>query len=620
MIHTEDMDILAKLPRRKFLLTSGVGLITFALLVYGPAVRFGFAFIDDPLLVTQNPTVWGFGMRNLLRAFTTYDPELYIPLTFLTFQFDWMLGGGDPFWFHLENILWHAASAMLVLLIFERLLQDRFIAIVVAMLFLLHPMQVEAVAWVSGRKDLVSGFFALASLLAYVHFLAARNGRTGGINTWYFLSIVAFLLALLAKVSVLLLPIVFLLMEDVRGRKLTRRSLFPILPFLGLSIVFGIVALFGKSGGMAIPIADRLLLAAKSVVFTFGKLLVPAHLSVFYPWMDPIRITDPAFALPIILMTIALVSVIILRKWSKLPFFALGWYFCFLAPSLTNLSKNGYHFLAVDRYAYLAGIGVFLLTAVLFEWLMEKICTVIPALRSREHVLPAAGYSRLLGTLQGSVLVAIVLLAFPARAQLHHWRDAESLALRTIDRSPEVSLGWIGLGNALLGKGDLRGALEAFDHAARLRPEDPEVHYGRALAFEGEERTADALDAYDRALALRPEYALALINRGKLLYRTGRQTEALASFVRARDAAPHLAMPSFNLGVLAGEAGDLRKAAALYREALEKDPRMIDALVNLAATLHALGEREEAMAMYARAREIAPNDPNVAALGRVIGQ
>jgi 4-amino-4-deoxy-L-arabinose transferase-like glycosyltransferase len=211
------------------------------LLFYVPSLGNDFQAHDDTLLITENPTAQGLSIKNIRAAFSTFDPELYIPMTLITHQIEYSLFGLNPFFFHFTNLLLHIGSSILVTLIAYRLSKDRsrypeIFAIGTGVLFALHPLNTEAVAWAAARKDILSGFFFFASLWAYL--------KVDSHKKWYVLSILLFALGLLSKISIVVLPVALLLIEDVRGRR--AGSLKRTAPFFGLSLIFGIVAMLGK--------------------------------------------------------------------------------------------------------------------------------------------------------------------------------------------------------------------------------------------------------------------------------------------------------------------------------------------------------------------------------------
>src|SRR3989338_1403578 len=358
------------------------------LALYGHALTFDFVTLDDGILIYQNPAAQGFSWENLVRAFTTYDPELYIPLTLLTYQLDYAIGGTSPVIYHLSNLLWHAGNGVMVTVLVWLLLRSLgergfflgvssgacpLIAIFCGLLFLVHPINTEAAVWASARKDLVSLFFFLLSLVMYIRYVAAESGKleAGGIH--YAMSIAAFGLALLAKVSAVMLPVILVLIDWYTGQRFDKRFMKNKIPYLILAVIFGIVAIYGKAGGRtASP-----LLGIASIFFSLRKYFFPRDLSVGYPFTGDITLVSPAFILPFlgVLAVCVFIGFCFRRKWNA-PVFGLLFFLVTIIPSLFNLSKGLVNYLVADRYVYLPQVGL----VFVIGWSLTRVMNGVPAL------------------------------------------------------------------------------------------------------------------------------------------------------------------------------------------------------------------------------------------------
>src|SRR3989344_8562337 len=240
-------------------------LITFC--IYLPSVLTNdFVHLDDALLITRNPAVQQISFWSLKEIFTTFDPELYVPLTLFTYQIEHAMFGLNPVVFHLTNLILHVANAVLVFWILFVLSQKRRIAFLGAMLFALHPIRTEAVVWAAARKDVLSAFFFLGSFLP---FLLHRRDHVQKFYRW---SIALFFLGLLSKVSILMMPILLFLLDWKDRRPLTRASIQEKIPYLALSVLFGIVAIVGKTQNLAsTDLLTTLLLMSKSILHYLWK-------------------------------------------------------------------------------------------------------------------------------------------------------------------------------------------------------------------------------------------------------------------------------------------------------------------------------------------------------------
>jgi len=266
-------------------------------LVYGRSLWQGFAAIDDGFLIVNNPIVHGFDFWHIKLAFTTFDPELYIPATLMTFQLNWLMGGGTPFWFHFTNLLIQSINALLVAALLFSLSRRKGIAFVGAILFAIHPINTEAVVWAAGRKDLLCIFFLLIAYLAYRKYSSDRK------VLYFILAISAFVLSLLAKAQAAILPAILVLdMILIQKRNDAKKMAAELLPFLALSVLFLWIASFGKEQILASSsLYETFVMAQKSAAFYLLKLIFPSGLTVIYPYQDAIGLNEPAFFIPLLI-------------------------------------------------------------------------------------------------------------------------------------------------------------------------------------------------------------------------------------------------------------------------------------------------------------------------------
>ena len=587
-----DFSFLDRLKKIQWLALTSCMLLVLGLLLYARTLNDAFVELDDTLLILQNPAAQSFTWAHITTAFTTYDPELYIPLTFLSYQFDAMLGGLQPFFFHLHNLLDHIVNAWLLLLIAERLTGKRAVALFAALLFLIHPINVEAVAWASGRKDVLSTTFFLLSLLLYLRFVRKNDSLS------YATSLVAFLLGLFAKVTVVSLPIVLLIIDWYEGRKITRRSLLEKIPFLGLAMIFGIVALYGKIDAPHLSLLTRLLVSAKSFVFSVGKIFWPVGLSPMYGYVGSLTLNSPGLSLSLLVVTLLFAITFLLRRRWKAFAAGLACTAVLYAPSFGNLVKNGDYYLGSDRYSYIPAMAIFLGLGLALEGIRRSLSK-----RSTPGIARASVLS--LG------LLLMITLSVVTLRQESVWADTGTLSRYVVSVTPQARLGHLWYGNALRDEGKLDEAFVQYT-LALTQKNDAQVLYNRALAWEAKGDTEKAMNDYTEALKLEPDYPLAHINLGRLLYFQGKKEEARVHFEAAAKA-PQLAMPLYNLGVLEGEQKNFAKAAEYYRQALQRDPTLTDARANLAIALLELGKTVEAVVEL---KETVRQDPqNPTALG-----
>jgi len=516
---------LERLPRHGPLLT---GLVTLA--VFWPCLQNGFVHWDDGANFLDNPAYRGFSWPQLRWMFTSFHLGHYIPLTWMSFSLDHTLWGMNPAGYHLTNVLLHAANAVLFYFLAERLFRlspgrppaetagaVAAASLAAALFFSLHPLRVESVAWVTGRKDLLAGFFILLSSLLYLRH--ASRGTAGR----YIACLGLFLFALLSKGVSLVLPFVWLALDFFPLRRLTdgpslRRCLKEKIPFLALSTVFAAVALAGaRFSGAAMPLTEydpqqRLGEFFFSSLFYLHKTLLPFSLSPLYPLADDLRLNVSSALLHGLVFALLTVLAFLYRK--KAPAGIALWtvYLAFLAPT-SGLIQSGPQTVA-DRYSYLSCFGWALLAG-------GAVRARFPQGRGRRilALLPALGLFSLLSVL--------------SHKQIGVWKDSQTLWSHVLTVTPPSSIAHLGYGMALEETGEVDRAEEHYRKALALRPTfDLALRRLAGLRLrKGEWRQAAGL--YQLSLAFQPNDAEALNNLGYSLLRLHMPVEAAACLSRA---------------------------------------------------------------------------------------
>lgn len=520
-----------------------------AFVVYGFSLQNEFVIWDDDTLVFDNPLTQHFTWRNILGAFTSYDPELYIPLTILSFQVEHLFFGFAPFFYHLDNLLLHILNAALVLALLERLGLRRSIAFLAALVFAVHPLNTEAVAWVSARKDLLATFFSLGAMIRYLQWKEAPVRR------WPWDALTLFLCALMSKPVAIVLPGALLLIGWRESGRVTRQELKQIVPFLLLSAVFLIVGIYGKRHNIdALTISETLLLAGKSTLFSVMTFFWPSDLSIIYLQTDPIILGSRQFWVPIMIIAIVAMLTIWSLRRTRTIIFGAAFFLIFLVPSFSNFAKDDIYYFS-DRYIYMAQIGIlFALGAGL------------------EHALRTLSGKHRTAILAALSLPLLLLLSGTAYARSRFWHDSETL---------------------------YRDALTKNDRSVVM-------HYNLGVLAHRRENLEEAQAEYEKALALNPRYAKALNNLGVLLRQRGDFTKALELLRLAADASPDFPDPHSNIGSILMDQGKIDAAIAEFHTAIAISETFAQAHINLASALGRKGLYEEGLREYKRAFALAP--------------
>ncbi len=553
-----------RLPSLERLSVRWIALAAFALciLLYLPSLRHGFIDIDDPRFIVENPLAQDLSARGVSQAFSSYTMLLYIPLTMVSYQVNAAIGGVQPFIYHLTDSLLHGANAALVAVFVFLLTRRRFPAAVTALLFAVHPLQTEAVLWASSRKDTLSAFFTLLSLITYVRYLDAH----GKAQKWW--SIAFYALGLFAKVAALPVVVLLFVIDAVRGRAWNKALIMEKIPYALVAVPIVFAGISGGSRALApLGFFTMLLLGAKSTAYYLWALAWPAHLSLLHTQTQPVVFTDPLILLSVVVTAALVVGIImsLLRNRGVLWAFGPAMFLLMLAPTFAAAQKAGLLFFASDKYAYVPSIGIFLCVALACEWLVRT---------RRALAVPVIA----------TVLVVAGAFTFVTLRTIPVWQDSESL----------------------------------YQHVLREDPQNAVALGGMGMLRAGEDQDDEALAYYQKAIEADPHYALPYINKASVLGKLGRVGDALATYkamipqltereVRGDDT---LADALLTVASRLSDAGDPDASLTLLERVTTLNPQNADAQVQLGDYLLAHNRRDEAQTAYERAVALGIPDVN----------
>src|SRR5437867_786162 len=594
------------LPQRcvRWLVTVLIALVTVA--AFLPALQNQFVSWDDDENFLDNPHYRGLGWSPLRWMWTTHQSH-YIPLTWMTLGLDYLLWGMNPFGYHLTSLLLHAANAVVFFFVVHRILtlaqpspSERGHALAVAagfaaLVFAIHPLRVESVAWVTERRDVLSGLFYLSAILMYLR--ACERGARG--RGWYWAAVGLFAGALLSKSMVVNLPFVLLILDVYPLRRLggfvgwwsepARRIYIEKIPFVLLAAAASAVAVMAQlSKSAMISVAHlsalgRLAVSAYGLSFYLWKMVVPLNLSPLY--MRPPTV-DPE-ASPFILSygLVLAITAIVLALRRRIPGLPAAWaaYVVVLLPVL-GIFQSGSQ-IAADRYTYLAGLG----------W----------AILAGAGLLACRHATRFL--IRGSAVGVLVGLGVLTWNQVHVWHDSEKLWTHALAIDPKSSAAHSNLGSALIAQGKPAEASEHFREALRINTNDSVAHtnLGNALARQG--KLSEAVEHYGQALKIKPDFGKAVSNLGSALARQGKLIEASDQFRRALEIMPDNADVHYNLGMALARQGKPAEASEHFQAAVRINPNDADAHYNWGNALARQRKPAEAIAHYQQALRIKPD-------------
>jgi tetratricopeptide (TPR) repeat protein len=651
----------------------GLLLAAITLSTYLPVWRHSYLRFDDADYVTDNGRVLsGLTWAGIQWAFTTFHSSNWHPLTWLSHMLDAQLFGPGPAGPHAVNLIFHILNTLLLFVLLRRLSGAVWRSALVAALFALHPLHVESVAWVAERKDVLSAFFFLLTLMAYGKYVSGERQKTNiqhpmpadadsscatritfHASRWYWLCLLFFALGLMSKPMLVTLPFVLLLLDYWPLQRFTiydlRFTIWPLIrekiPFFLLCVASCMVTFAAQKHGGAVrsltsfPISERIGNALVAYAQYLGKLFWPVDLAIFYPHPGQWPVTQ------IVLAAILIVGLCLAAVWlgRRFPFAAMGWFWFLgtLVPTIGLVQVSNQSM--ADRYTYLPYIGVFIILAwgaaeVLASWQPSKSAfqnprssrrqeahnfnrqSAIGNRQSDQNLLPpsqssgatstsSATYPKGLTVLAG-IAAGLVVIACAARThdQLRHWRDGESLFRHALAVTERNFVAENNLGNVLMDKGRADEAIACLEKALELQPDFALAHNNLGNALLRKGRVDEAIAQYQKTLVLKPDYANACNNLGTAFRQKGLLDEAIACYRNALKIHPHHAKAHNNLGDVLLQQGQVDEAAAHFQKAVEIQPDFADAHHNLGVIMMQKGRVDEASGYFKKVVELRSED------------
>jgi tetratricopeptide (TPR) repeat protein len=544
-----------------------------------------FVNFDDGKYVTENSYVQhGLTREGIVWAFTTMHFAQWHPVTWLSHMLDCQVYGLNPGGHHVSNLLLHTANALLLFLVLQGMTGRTWPSALVAVLFGLHPLHVEPVAWVSARKDLLSTFFWMLTLGSYLYYV-----REPGISR-YFPVLILFVLGLMAKQMIVTLPFVLFLLDYWPLRRFPagegnpqapqssepgheKPSVFALvvekMPLLVVAGAASIVAFVAQDRGGALesfailPIDVRLANAVVSYVIYIGKTFWPVNLAVFYPHPGS---TIPMWQVATSALLLLCISLLAIWQSRRRPYLIVGWlwYLGTLVPVI-QLVQIGEHAMA-DRYTYIPLIGLFIMIA----WGLADVTARWPRTRI------------VLGT---STAGFVIGLAICSQLQARYWKDSVTLFEHALNVTDDNYVAHTNLGVALASQGDLDGAIWHYTQAVTIQPDYVGARLNLASALVERDRLQEAIAHYSEILRIKPDYADAHFNMGNALMRLCEPEEAIRHYTEALRINPEDPQVLNNLGIALSKRARLEEAAERFRQALRIRPDFSEARHNLDAVL-----------------------------------
>jgi len=560
-------------------------ILLLTILVYLPVFKAGFVW-DDVYYIQTNQLIRDMDMGDI---FSKYVMGNYHPFTMLAFGIQFQLFGLNETGYHIVNLLLHLTNVMLVYYALFLFTKKSHIALVAALLFGIHPLHTESVAWISELKDLLYTTFFLTAYIFYLKFLGTKQ------KNFFFLALLFFLFSLFSKAMAASLPLLLLLTDYFKGRKMDLKIWVEKVPFFLLAIIFGVVAVFAQRSSEAIQdissysLPQRIIFACYGFVTYLWKSFLPVYQSAFYPY--PIKSGESLGATFYIypLLFLAVVALAIYsRRFTKKIIFGLG-FFAITVGLVLQLLPVGDAVMA-DRYSYIPSIGLFYLAGEGFYWLWNK--------RNK--------------TLAWSLLsVFILLFSIFTYSRNMIWENGISLWSDVIKKFPNAAVGYNNRGGTFLSEKKYDEALADLNKAIQLRPAYAEALSNRGIILSDRKKPEEALIDLNKAISLRPNYADAINNRGIILMELNKYSEALNDFNRAIEIRPGYAEAYYNRGLLFMNENKYDQAVKDYDKALELRPGYPEAVINRGIILNDGANSEKLLTEYNNALKTNPNDPEL---------
>jgi len=563
-------------------------LLVVTFLAFYPSIHCGLLNWDDNWMVRDNALIKSLSPSNLYNIFFGEIFMLnYMPLVFLTFAIEYFFFGINPLVFHLTNVLLHLVNVWLVFTFISQIAegtragiknpssqnQDKvvyLIAFIAAALFAIHPLRVESVTWISTRKDVLYTCFYLLSLNQYMKYIKGNNENTRLVQP-YFLSMLFFLLSCASKGMAVTLSLMLPLIDYLMMRGISKKVILEKVPFLVVSIAFGLIAVFATHTELQIEaygyysFFDRIQFASYGFLFYLWKFILPIDLSAFYPYPSyvPGSLPNYYWLFTLICIVIASGTIYSIKKTRKLVF-GMGFFFFGLVFVLQLVPVS--NSIVADRYSYLSSIGLCYLAA-------EGFAKLIPGIGDKLN-----GINRRIKGVHIALLLFVMAILFVLTQQrIKVWVNSVTLWSDVIEKYPGYTTAYLSRGNAKYYFKQYEEAIHDFDVAIQQSPNDFRIFNSRGAAKKKLGDYEGAIDDYKKAIAVNPEYDVAYSNIGVVKFDQKKFVESMLFFNKAIELNARNAEHHIFRGKVSFVLGDYGDAIRDYDQSIELNPYIAEA-------------------------------------------
>lgn len=526
----------ARVRRTAWLMTAVLVVAVFV--TFFPVLRHEFVNWDDDVNVYENPNINSLTADNLSRIFTTPVIGNYNPLPILTFAIEKQVFGLDPLIYHFDNLLLHILNTLLVFLLARALGLKLPGAFLLALLFGIHPMRVESVAWVTERKDVLFGLFTIGAMLFYTKWLDSKKGK------WLVWTYVFFIVSVFAKIQAVALPLSLLAIDYLKERPLKLKLLVEKAPMFLISLAVGLAGIWFLSAQQSLDqgnytLVEKLLIGSYSLMIYIVKSVIPYEMSALYPFPKPGDLPVVFFFSPLFLVLVAGLILLTLKRTRVIAFGFL--FFLFNIMFLLQIVSAGQGFIA-DRFGYIAYFGLFFIYAYGFQWILEH--------RPKWSVMA-----------WGGAVVVVLILAGLCRNRVYAWKNPDTLWTDVLSKYKNVAVAYNNRGKYYREQKQPEKALADFNELLRIKPDDFNGYNTRGRLYFDLGKIDLALVDFNRSIELNPRFAKPYSNRGAVHGMRGEYQLAIQDLTKALELNPDEYLAYSNRALACMSAGRFQDAA-----------------------------------------------------------
>jgi len=572
-----------------------LAVLTITLIAYYPSFNNNFVW-DDGKYIYENNDFNLSGGEQFKNLCTKSYASNYHPLTMFSLTLDYQIGKLNPFIYHLTNVLFHLLNTALVFF-FIFLLGKRInlkyyfeTAIITAALFGVHTLHVESVAWVSERKDVLYTFSFLLSLINYLRYVFSQEEGSNNPRKYYIYSTLFSIASLLSKGQAVSLVVTLFVIDYLLERKLlSKKVIIEKIPFFILALLFGIIAIYvqGNAVNTSVTVGhtfgERLVFAGFGFCNYIVKLILPVHLSAFYPYPDHISFIH--YLCLFVSLLIVGVTVYYFKQYKKLVFGVL--FFTVNIALVLQVLPVGNCIMA-DRYSYVPSIGFFFLFGLLYNFIANK---------SGQYKKPIMLF----------LAAYMLLLAGITFTRVQVWKDNISLWDDIIEKYDNIDIAYYNRGKAKQILKKYKDAILDYDQAIVLNPNYYKAYNNRGNIKKLSKRYQEAILDYDRTIAINPNYSEAYYNRGNTKYLLKRYQEAISDYNQTIVLSPTFYSAYYNRGNAKNILKKYQEAILDFNQAIALNPNYSEAYHNRGHTKNSIRKHQEAISDFDQAIVLNPN-------------